>query len=133
MKKAELPQDKSALINFTREVCYVKNEEGKYEAGLSTGWEAKTVALDKAWEEINARIQQAEDMVRRGEASPILYFMELRLMDLLVLSGYTGFWQWQIKRHFKPKVFDRLPVKKLQIYAAAFDVTVEQLKNYKPS
>jgi hypothetical protein len=30
MKKSNLPQDKSDLVNFTREVCYVKNENGKY-------------------------------------------------------------------------------------------------------
>ena len=48
MKKKELPQDKSALENWTREVCYVKNEDGKYETGLSTGWEIKTVAQEQA-------------------------------------------------------------------------------------
>jgi hypothetical protein len=132
MKKSELPQDKSALVNFTRELCYVKNDEGKYEAELSTGWEAKTVALDKAWEEIDSRIHDAVEKVRNGEASPILYFMELRLMDFLVLSGYTGFWQWQIKRHIKPEIFVRLSERKLKKYATAFDVTVEELKNYKP-
>jgi hypothetical protein len=133
MKKSELPQDKSALINFTRELCYVKNEDGKYETELSTGWDAKTVALDKAWEEIDTRIKYAEEQVRNGQASPILYFMELRLMDFLVLSGYTGFWQWQIKRHLTPKIFRRLSEQKLNKYAAAFDVTIEELKNYKPS
>ena len=52
MKKSELPQDESALVNFTREVCYVKNEEGNYQAELSTGWEVKTEALNSAWKDI---------------------------------------------------------------------------------
>ncbi len=130
MKKRDLPQDKTALENFTREVCYVKNEDGKYETGLSTGWETKKVALDNAWEEIERRTEEAREKVEKGEASPILYYLERHLMDLSVLVGYTGFRRWQIKRHMKPAAFQRLSDKKLQRYADAFDITVEDLKNY---
>ena len=59
MKKSQVPQDKSALENFTREVCYVKNDEGKYETDLSQGWETKKIALDKAWEHIEERVNEA--------------------------------------------------------------------------
>ena len=59
------------------------------------------------------------------------YFMELRIMDLMVLSGYTGFWKFNIKRHFKPDVFKSLSEKKLAIYAKAFDITVSELTNFK--
>ena len=52
MKKSDLPQDKSDLLNFTREVCYVKNDNGKYEAELSSGWDVKTDALNSAWLDI---------------------------------------------------------------------------------
>lgn len=131
MKKNELPQDKSALENFTREVCYVKNQEGKYETDLSIGWETKKVALDKAWEDIEDRIATAKNKVDSGEASPVLYFMELKLMDLSVLSGYSGFWKWQIKRHMKPTVFKKLSDKQLSRYAEAFDMSVDELKNFK--
>jgi hypothetical protein len=129
MKKTELPQDKGALDNFTREVCYVKNEEGKYEADLSIGWEAKKAALDNAWEDIEERIAEAKQKVMAGEASPVLYFMELKLMDYSVLAGYTGFWKWQIKRHLKPTVFQHLSQKKMEKYAQAFDISIEELKN----
>jgi hypothetical protein len=54
--------------------------------------------------------------------------MEYRLMDIGILSDYTGFWKWQIKRHLKPAVFLKLPEKKLQKYAEAFNVTVDDLK-----
>jgi len=131
VKKNDLPQDKSALENFTREVCYVKNEEGKYETGLSTGWDTKKIALDRAWEDIEKRVEEAKHKVRSGEASPVLYFMELKLMDLDVLAGYSGFWKWQIKHHFKPSVFKNLSEKKIQKYAHAFDVSVDELKNFK--
>jgi len=130
MKKDELPQDKSALENFTREVCYVKNKDGKYETDLSTGWETKKVALDKAWEEIDRRVEEAKQKVLNGEASPVLYYLELKLMDLPVLAGYTGFRGWQIKRHMKSSVFNKLSDKKLQVYADVFEVSLEDFKNF---
>lgn len=130
MKKEELPQDKSALENFTREVCYVKNKDGKYETDLSIGWETKKVALDKAWEEIERRVEEAKQKVHNNEVSPVAYYLELKLMDLPVLVGYTGFRRWQIKRHMKPSVFKKLNDRKLQIYADVFEVTLEDLKNF---
>ncbi|MDX2361719.1 MAG: hypothetical protein QNK23_13000 [Crocinitomicaceae bacterium] len=130
MKKEELPQDKSALENFTREVCYVKNKDGKYETDLSTGWETKKIALDKAWEEIDRRVEEAKQKVLNDKASPVLYYLELKLMDLPVLAGYTGFRSWQIKRHMKPSVFKKLSDKKLQVYADVFEVTLEDFKNF---
>jgi len=131
MKKEDLPQDKSsALDNFTREVCYVKNEEGKYEKELSIGWQVKSDALDGAWQEINRRITDAAQQVIEGEKSPVLFFMELNLMDFPTLAGYTGFWQFTIKRHLKPKVFNRLSDRKLGRYAKAFKITIDELKNF---
>ncbi|MEO6287423.1 MAG: hypothetical protein ABIN80_12910 [Dyadobacter sp.] len=131
MKKEDLPQDPGALDKFTREVCYVKNQDGKYEAALSRGWEVKKQALDSAWDDVNERIEDARQAVTRGEKSPVHYFMELRLMDLSVLSGYTGFFPFFIKRHLKPSVFKDLSDRKLEKYARAFDITVSELKNFK--
>ena len=131
MKKEDLPQDESALENFSREVCYVKNSEGNYETALSRGWEIKKDALDNAWDEVNERVEEARRAVKDGSKSPVYYFMELRLMDLPVLSGYTGFWTITIKRHFKPAVFKGLSEWRLHKYAEVFEITTDELKNFK--
>ena len=130
MKKKDLPQDKSGLEDFTREVYYVKNEEGKYETALSSGWQVKNDALDGAWDEIARRCEDAKKAFLAGEKSPILFFMELNLMDMPTLSGYTGFWSFSIKRHLKPNVFKKMSDKKLERYAKAFRITIEELKNF---
>lgn len=130
MKKNELPQDKGALSDFTREVCYVKNKDGKYETDLSEGWEVKAIALDNQWEEFERRTEEAKQKVLKGEASPILYFFELKLMDLSVLAGYTGFAKWKVKRHMKPSVFNKMSDSKLQVYADTFEISLEDLKNF---
>lgn len=131
MKKEDLPQDPGALDQFTREVCYVKNDAGKYETALSRGWEVKKEALDSAWVDVNIRIEEARQAVIRGEKSPVYYFMELKLMDIPVLAGYTGIWSFFIKQHLKPSGFKKLSDKKLQKYATAFEITVDELKNFK--
>ena len=131
MKREDIPQDKSSLENFTREVCYVKNNNGKYETGLSTGWEIKNDALNNAWDEVNRRIEDARNAVKEGRKSPIYFFMELNLMNISILSGYSGFWKSSVKRHLKLDVFNKLSDKKLDIYARAFDISIDELKNFK--
>lgn len=129
MQKKDIPQDPSSLNNVSKEVCYAVDESGKYQTGLSTGWEVKATALGVAWEDIRERVEQARQRALKGEVSPLLFFIELRLMDLPTVASYTGFWQWQIKRHLKPAVFNKLSGKKLQKYAEAFDVSVDELRN----
>ena len=129
MKKEDIPQDPSALRNVTKEVSYAVDENGNYVTELSTGWDVKIKALDVAWSDIEKKVADAKQKVLNKEASPLLYFMELKLMDIKIVSAYTHFWKWQVKRHLKPGVFEKLSAKKLQKYAAAFDVTVEELKN----
>jgi hypothetical protein len=128
MKKEEIPQDDGALNKLTKEVVYAVDSSGKYSTELSTGWDVKTKALDLAWEDIEKRIEAARQKVLNNEASPILYFLELRLMDMGILAAYTGFWKWTIKSHLKPAAFKKLSEQKLQKYADAFNVSVEELK-----
>lgn len=128
MKKEDIPQDPSSLAKCTKEVCYAVDNSGKYVTELSTGWEVKATALSVAWEDIEKRVAAAKQKVLNKEISPLLYFIELRLMDIGIVAGYTGFWKWQIKRHLKPSVFQKLSNIKLQQYAEVFNVSVEDLK-----
>lgn len=128
MKKENVPQDMSSLGKITKEVCYATDSSGKYVTELSSGWDVKINALDVAWKDVEERIAKAKQQVMNGEASPLLFFIEYRLMDISILSDYTGFWKWQIKRHLKPEVFKNLSEKKIQKYAEAFNVRVDDLK-----
>ena len=128
MKKENVPQDLGALGKLTTEVCYVTDENGNYVTELSNGWKIISEALDVAWQDIEQKVNAAKKKVENNEASPILFFMELRVMDLSILSAYTGFWKWTIKRHMKPSVFKKLSADKLKRYADVFDISVEQLK-----
>ena len=131
MKKTDIPQDESNLksANMT-EVVYVTDENNNYTTGNSIGWEAKKMALEESMQLINERIETAKKNVANGTESPISYFMELNKMDIPVLAAYVGMWKWSVKRHFKPKIFAKLSHSTLQKYADAFDISIEELKNF---
>ena len=131
MKKQDLPQDESNLqsANMT-EVLYVTDENDNYTTANSIGWDAKKAALEESMELINERIEEAKQNVANNLVSPIVYFMELNKMDIQVLAAYVNMWQWTVKRHAKPKNFKKLNDSTLKKYADAFEISVEELKNF---
>ncbi|MES2748216.1 MAG: hypothetical protein V4648_07545 [Bacteroidota bacterium] len=132
MKKEEVPQDQSNLSKSNiKELIYATDENGNYTTALSSGWEPKTIALSNSLDEINERIAFAKQQVTNGEVSSIVYFMELNKMDIGILSSYVNMWKWRVKRHFKPAVFKSLNDTILQKYADAFNITIDQLRNFK--
>lgn len=131
MKKEDIPQDKSSLgEKGMKELCYAVGEDGKYDTGLSTGWEPKTIALDLTMEDILKRAAIAKEEVLAGKKSPIYYFMIFSKMDLGILSGYMGMAKWRIKCHFKPRRFKKIKHTTLEQYADVFDIDVNQLINF---
>ena len=129
MKKGEVPQDDANMLEGKfKEPCYAVDEEGKYTTVKSVGWEAKNIVMQQAWDAVHERVEEVRAQVEAGELSPIAYYMEKQLMDLAVLSGYTGFFRWTVKRHMKMKYFDKLSEQKLQRYADAFDISIDILK-----
>jgi len=132
MKKEEVPQDKGNLSDKNmKELVYATDEKGNYTTALSTGWEPKTIALSNSIEEVNERIATAKEQVKNNEVSPICYYMELHKMDITILSSYVEMWKWRVKRHFKPKVFAKLNDKILQKYAETFNISINELRNFK--
>ena len=130
MKENKVPQDKSNLesANF-RELCYAVDENGEYITANSSGWDPKTIALNNALEDIKERIEKAKNKVLNNQTSPIEYYMEVHKMDIPILASYVGFWQWRVKRHFKPSVFKKLSKKVLDKYAEVFTISIEQLQD----
>ncbi len=131
MKKAEVPQDNEGLLDGKlREVCYAVDETGNYVTVLSTGWTPKNAALKQAWAEVNEKVEEVKRKVVEGKLSPVAYYMEKNIMDLKLLSQYTGIPKWRIRRHLKPKVFSKLDNETLAKYAKTFEIPVASLRNF---
>lgn len=111
-----------------KQLMYAVDQTGQYVPVSSSGWEPENVAMQQAWDEIHDRVETARKRVIAGEISPVVYYMEKCIMDLPILASYVGKYQWQVKRHMKPAVFNRLSDKMLQRYADAFKISVQELK-----
>lgn len=130
MKAENVPQDEGSLAKKSiKELCYAVDKEGNYTTKLSKGWDVKSIALNESLELIKERVAEFKEECLTGEISPIQYYMELNRMDLNVLSSYMEKWEWQIKRHFKPSVFNKISDKTALKYAETFNITIEQLKD----
>ena len=128
----DVPQDKKDFkdgAKAPKKVMYVTHEDGTYTQSQSVGWEAENLALEQAWDEISRQEEEEKVNVKKGISSPIAYYMIKNRMDIAILASYVGKWQWQVKRHLKPNVFNNLDEKTLNKYATIFNISVQQLKN----
>lgn len=129
MKTNEVPQDdENLLAGATRDVCYAIDENGKYTKVLSTGWAPKNVVIKQAWDVINEQVEEARQEVLAGKKSPLYFHMERCMMDVSLVSDYTGFSKGTVKKHFEPAVFEKLSTKDLEKYAETFNITIEEIK-----
>ena len=127
MEINDIPQDNSKIFRGQRKVVYA-TQDGNYQTATTNGWETEEFATEQAVEELNQLTNEALDSVKRSEKSPLFYYMYRYRFDLPSLAQATGFWQWQIKRHFKPSVFAKLSDKVLSRYAEVFGVAILELQ-----
>lgn len=124
-----MPQDPGIIDDYGYELCYAVDSKGEYDLVPSIGWEPKNIANDQAWEVIKKDVETALRDVKNGSLSPIAYYMAKHQMDLGLLARYSGFYQWQVRRHLKPQIFKKLKEKVLMSYAILFHVSVNRLKS----
>lgn len=121
-----IPQDDSKIFRGQKKVVYA-TANGRYQAATSSGWQTEEFATQQAVDELDQQTELALQAVKNGEKSPIYYLMYKNRYDLPTLAQATGFWQWQIKRHFRPEVFAKLSEEKLAVYAGVFGIQFSEL------
>ncbi len=131
MQIQDVPQDKKDFKDghqAPKKLMYVTRSDGSYTQTTSAGWEAENLALEQAWEDIEHQLAATKAQVDQGLVSPIAYYMIQARMDLPILASYVGKWQWQVRRHMKPAVFNNLSESILQRYADAFNISISDLR-----
>ncbi|MDT8317028.1 MAG: hypothetical protein RQ824_03420 [bacterium] len=132
MKAKDVPQEEW-IKGFGTRACYAENEEGKYEVVASKGWEVEKIVNSQAQAVIQKKIEAARKEALEGTASPIKYYMEINQMDVALLASNVGIWKWRVKRHLKPKHFNKLNSSILLKYAEALRISLDDLKNLPPA
>lgn len=126
MKEKDVPQDKG-IYGRWHGINYAVDEEGNYVLTPSAGWEPANWANRQAWDLLDQELAEILEEVREGRQSPLAYHMARSLMDVKMLSRYTGLPCWRVKRHCRPLVFRRLNRSLLERYAKIFKMTADQL------
>ena len=130
MKIDEVPQDKGYLVpGRVSDLSYAVDKDGKYTSTQSQGWKPKNDAMDLAWSLVYEKTEAARQGVLSGKLSPLAFYMELNIMDVSILSGYTGLSKWKVRRHLKMKNFKKIPAKILTQYATILNISLEDLVN----
>ncbi len=124
MKPDEVPQDGDELFEGkTTELLYTLDEEGAYSATKSKGWSVKNEISRQAWEALKEEVEEALTLVKSGERSPLYFYMKRHLMDASILAQYMGILSFRVKRHMKPKVYQKLSEKMLNRYCGVFGLS----------
>jgi len=130
MKSKDVPQDDADMMRGVfREPVYSLDENGNYTTVRSVGWDPKNEVMQEAWDVANEKIEDVKQKVIAGKLSPVAYYLEKNLMDVSLLANYMNLWKWTVKKHLKPKGFNKLSDEILEKYAKVFDITKEELKN----
>ncbi len=128
MKVEDVPQDLKYTDGYiVRDIAYAVDADGRYTSVVSDGWNVKSEALDLALDEIREKCDEIKQRIEAGTASNLEYYATKNIMDISLLSKYTGFPKWKIRRHFKQKFFSRLDGETLAKYADALRITVDTL------
>jgi len=127
MNEKDVPQDDSATYQGQKKLIYAVDESGHYHGVKSTGWEVESFATQMAVDDLQEQTQEALTQARQGEVSPLAYHMLKLRFDISSLSQTTGFFQWQIKRHLTPKVFNKLSERKLNSYCEVMKLSLAEL------
>lgn len=131
MKVNEVPQDESYLTNDAIEIQYAVDDNGNYVEVKSTGWKPKTDVLINEWDKINKMAETALLLIKKGEKSPIYYYMVKNIMDVKLLAAYIHLSKRKVKQHFKPKYYKKLSKEILQKYAEIFKLeSIDDLVNF---
>ncbi len=132
MEKDKVPQDEGITGGISREVQYAVDKDGKYVKTFSKGWEPKNIVNELAWEDIHESVELAGQKINTGKASPIMHFMAKNQMNIALLADYVEISKWKVKKHLKPKGFNKLKEEQLENYAKVFGISVDELLNFKP-
>jgi hypothetical protein len=128
MEIDEVPQEGNRTMEGRRRAMYARDAEGRIIIVPSLGGEVDETVTLQALDLIHEMTEAARARVLAGETSPLEYWMYAQRLDLPQLSQVSGFWQWRIRRHFKPQRFAKLSTGLLQRYADVMGITVDQLR-----
>jgi len=128
MDSRDVPQDQIPVFAGHSKAVYALDSHGDYTLVPTSGWEVEEIVTRQALDELARQRRQALIDHRAGRLSPLPYHMYDKKMDVATLARESGFWQWRVRRHFRPAVFNKLSLTTLAVYAEVFGISLTELQ-----
>ena len=122
-----VPQEGNATLDGHAKLMYARDAQGRVVQATSRGWEAEEIVTSHAVDALVAQARAARERVAAGQNSPLEYWMFARRMDVALLAQVSGFWQWRVRRHLRPRPFAALSPAQLKRYADALGLAPAEL------
>ncbi|WP_417332921.1 hypothetical protein [Halarcobacter sp.] len=130
MQKIEVPKEENKILEGHQKVMYSTDDNGNFQR-INYGSSVEEFATKVAVEEYEVLKKESLENIKKDLSSPIEYFMYENRMDLPTLASVVGMFQFRVKRHLKMSNFKKLNDKILSKYAQAFNIKIEELKDFK--
>lgn len=122
-------ENEELIYRNNRELHYSFDPEKGFVARVDFQYHGNQAIIRQGWDAAEYRLKEVSEKISAGKLSPLAWHMEKNLMELPMLSAYTGIMKWRIKRHLKPDIFIKLKPEILARYASAFNISIDELKN----
>jgi hypothetical protein len=107
-------------------LLYVEKSDGSY-GPLQTGAYMVTNYLDDYLLKIKHIHEECIEKLRKGEISPVVYYMFLNNMTASDVAVRVGISKAKVKKHEKPSGFARAPVEVVRRYADVFGTSMANM------
>ncbi len=107
-------------------IYYVEKDDDSYGPLLSGSYLSKNY-LDDYYEKMEKLEKSLREQLKKGEISPVYYFMLLQELGEGDLASRAGVSKRKLKHHFQMKNFVTLKLSQIKKYADAFDIPIISL------
>jgi hypothetical protein len=129
MHKKDVPQD-SGVYGPLDITVYATDDDGKFVAIPSLGWDACNRAAVQAAQETRSKIYSAMEAVKQGRLSPLGVHMIAHELTPAGLSKISGVNWLKVKLHLRPRFFKRISATDTKRYAEAFGIAPSKLRDF---
>ncbi|WP_419767169.1 hypothetical protein [Arcobacter sp.] len=130
MKKIDVPQENNSTLDGQKKVMYGTDDNGEFQR-INYASSVEEYATITAVEEYKELEKECLEDIQNNIASPIKYYMYKNRMDLPTLTSAVDMFSFRVKRHLKMKIFKKLKDDTIKKYADAFNIEIEDLKDFK--
>ncbi|RXJ79362.1 hypothetical protein [Arcobacter sp. F2176] len=130
MKKIDVPQENNSTLDGQKKVMYGTDDNGEFQR-INYASSVEEYATITAVEEYKELEKECLEDIQNNIASPIKYYMYKNRMDLPTLTSAVDMFSFRVKRHLKMKIFKKLKDDTIKKYADAFNIEIEELKDFK--